>query len=159
MFPFASFFRGLDQGLALPTINITANGGWNDLGDVGFRIDNGVVGLKGDFHTYRKGIYTAITNAWIHDDFKSIVDNSLYEFRVFNINKSNIGLGVFSGFEDELWHPCSSTLWWYLYVTGAQFDGFRSTEVTGEYELREKADVANIVSGTWRLFTSYEGQS
>ena len=156
MFPFPSLFRGVDRGLLLTSVSESMFGGWNDFATVGFRID-----LDGDFNTRRRTVYTPRTNQWIHDDSKPTVDSTDYEYRIFNVDETAKGQAVWnSSVGDELWHTIATfdrNHW--LTMTGTQFGGFKTGTVTGEIEIREIADTANIVGTTFSLTASYEGQS
>lgn len=156
MFPFGGFLRGNDKGLVLPAVSETMNGGWNDFATVGFRFD-----LDGDFNRRRRAVYTPYTNSWIHEDSKPTVDSELYETRITNLDVSAIGDATWtSGWDDGLWHQLitvDQNSW--LNITGTEFQAFHSGSVTGDIEIREIADTANTVAGTFYLFVSYEGQS
>jgi len=157
MFPFGGFFKGLDKGLSAVPISESVNGGWNDFASAGFRID-----LNGDLMRRRKAVYTSLgANSWIHSDSKPLADSTLYETRLFNVDQSAIG--------DAVWNPHHNDSNWYtiqafnlntwLSISGPQFGQFKSGTVTGNYEIREIADPANIVGHTFSFTVSYEGQS
>jgi hypothetical protein len=157
MFPFGGFFKGLDKGLSVVAITESVQGGWNDFASAGFRID-----LDGDLMRRRKSIYTSLgANTWVHSDSKPLADSTLYETRLFNVDQSGIGDGVWNPHHnDENWYTIQTfDLNTWLFIDGAQFEAFKNGVVTGEYEIREIADTANTVGSTFSFTVSYEGQS
>jgi len=156
MFPFPALFRGVDRGLLLTSISETMFGGWGNFATVGFRID-----LDGDLSIRRRAVFTPRTNQWIHDDSKPTLDPTLYEYRIFNVNTTAQGDANWnSSVGDELWHTIETfdrNHW--LSMSGTEFEGFKTGTVTGEVEIREIADTANIVGTTFSLTAQYEGNS
>ena len=130
-------------------------GGWQNFAALGFRIDT-----DGTFYTRRFSVYTPRTNQWIHEASKPTIDPLLYEVRVFNVDLTGIGQAIWNPYwGDELWHQLTFDNNNWVTISGAQFDGLKTGVVTGQYELREIADVANVVGSTFSLTVSYEGQN
>ena len=153
MFPFGGFLRGRDTGLLLPSVSMTQAGGWSNNASLGVYAYS-----DGDFSRRRNAVYTPETNAWIHEDSKP-VNGALYEMREVNVNLASIGDGTWLARGNENWFPISGTLPWLLTLSGAQFEAFKSSTVTGELEVREIADPGNIAFGTFSFTCTYEGEN
>jgi len=156
MFPFSSILEGVDRGLAVPSsININSMGGWNDAAYAGFKFDE-----DRTFYTRLKAVYTPITNAWVHEDSKPIIDPNDFECMVDNVDLGSIGDGSWNPAGGSgSWLSCDVDRNWWLFIYGTQFEGLKIGIVTGDYHIREKLIPSNIASGSFTLTASYEGQN